>query len=162
MLRSLVGSEMCIRDRHMGSFVLAVSAVSQMALTYLASYFGFTSLTSRKELTLITAISMIVTLCFNSHAVVNVYEGFVQAGLLTHQGRRNAWMMEERIGRLFRVSIPCVAASHVVAALAFGSLILSPAPSVKYFAILMLLNVASNFYMPVSYTHLTLPTKRIV
>lgn len=136
---------------HMGSFVLAVSAVSQMALSYLASYYGFTALTSRKELTLITAISMIVTLCFNCHAVVTVYEGFVQAGLLTHEGRRNAWLMEERIGRLFRVSIPCVAASHVVAALAFGSLILSPAPSVKYFAILMLLNVAADFYMQISF-----------
>lgn len=132
---------------HIGSFALAACGVGQMVLCYLASYYVFSVVTSKKELMLISAISMIVVMSSNSHTIMWVYESWVQSGLLHYRGRRNSLLTEERLAHMFSTAMPSILISRLVGACAFGSMFLSPVPAVKHFSVLMVLNVFFDLFL---------------
>ena len=131
----------------MRSIILAIASVCQLALAYLSAYGIYVKSASSNQMTLITAVAIIITLSLNSHSIAAIHEGFVQSGRIAGTGRRSSLMLEQRTAALFKKSVAAAVVTHLVEVLAFAMCILSPVPALRDFGIVASVATATNMWL---------------
>jgi hypothetical protein len=129
------------------NFVLAIASLCQLALSFLSAYGIYVSTSSSGQMTLITAVAIIITLSLNSHSIAAIHEGFAQSGRIPGTGRRSSLMLEQRVAMLFKSSISAAVVAHLVEVLAFAMCILSPVPALRDFGVVTSVATATNMWL---------------